>query len=544
MANWHSWPRTSRISSFPPIRWLFQQKIYRRIGLFIFFFLMVEIQACTAVQSLIAPPTPTVTLTLTPTDTPTATATFTPTPTPTNTPTPTPTDTPTPTITPTPTATPVILTLPEEVDQKLWRASGRPQLSGNVRFVDTKHFRIFYTLAGEDAVQIQDENGNAIPDYVEEMGLAMEHSWEVEVNQLGWTAPPPDNNVGGDDRYDIYLEDLDLSIAGYTSPADEPSFVRDNPNSHGVFEDNAVASFIGIDNDFIEVVEEGLDIDRLDFMRSTAAHEFNHAIQFGYDGGEPLSWLWESTATWMETLVYPEITDTTFFLDASFKSPDSCQISYGGRDRIEDGGNWYAHWLFLHFLSEKYDKKLIRTIWEKAITYDNYDALDAALAEYKTSFDAQFQQYTVALLLRDFTFDLDYPTVRLEGKVTQLGSFNPTDGIGQTGADFIEIDLQGIVTFNLWNLHNGMIVGIQDDQAQVFPFEDEQVTVDTSPFRHVYVIVQNLAKIVAWDACRISPYSVRTTAGDMPSEPAYRIAAPEFLIPFADVLKNPDDYRP
>lgn len=543
MVNWFQ-QITNPQKTLPHLHWSSYKGLTLCLGWMILISISLGLQACGSVQALLATPTPTLTHTPTITNTPTATATFTPSITPTNTPTPTSTDTPTPTITPTPTATPVILTLPEEVDQKLWRASGRPQLSGNVRFVDTQHFRIFYTLAGEDAVQIQDENGNAIPDYVEEMGLALEHSWEVEVKQLGWTAPPPDNNVGGDDRYDIYLEDLDLSIAGYTSPAEVPSFIRDNPNSRGVFEENAVASFIGIDNDFIEVEEEGLNIDRLDFMRSTAAHEFNHAIQFGYDGGEPLSWLWESTATWMETLVYPEITDTTFFLDASFKSPDSCQISYGGRDRIEDQGNWYAHWLFLHFLSEKYDNKLIRTIWEKAITSDGYDALEAALAEYNTSFDAQFQQYTVALLLRDFTFGLDYPTVRLEGKVSQLGSFNPTDGIGQTGADFIEIDLQGVVTFDLWNIHNGMIIGIQDDHAQVFPFEDDQVTVDTSAFRHVYVIVQNLAKIVAWDACRISPYSVRTTAGDTPSEPAYRIAAPAFLIPFSDVLKNPDDYRP
>ena len=71
-------------------------------------------------------------------------------------------------------------------------------------------------------------------------------------------------------------------------------------------------------------------------MRLTAAHEFNHAIQYGYDGGEPDGWLWESTATWMETLVYQDIQEGEFFLEASFKSTDTCQLSFGGIDRINN----------------------------------------------------------------------------------------------------------------------------------------------------------------------------------------------------------------
>jgi len=52
----------------------------------------------------------------------------------------------------------------------------RPQLSGFVRFVATAHFRIFYTMSGEDAVQVDDANGNALPDYVEEVAKALERS--------------------------------------------------------------------------------------------------------------------------------------------------------------------------------------------------------------------------------------------------------------------------------------------------------------------------------------------------------------------------------
>lgn len=518
-------------------RWLIRWAINGLAGCFLVF----STQACGAVQAFMATPTPTPTLTSTPTLTPTATATFTPTPT--ASPTSTPTQTPTPTITPTPTATPVILTLPEEVNQKSWQNSGRPQLSGTVRFVDTEHFRIFYTLAGEDAVQIQDKNGNAIPDYVEEMGLALEHSWDVEVTQLGWAAPPPDEGLGGDNRYDIYLEDLDLSIAGYTSTEDGRYAVGDNPETSAL-EEFASASYIGIDNDFIEVEEEDLNIDRLDFMRATVAHEFNHAIQFGYDAAEPLAWLWESTATWMETIVYPEITNTVFFLEASFKSADSCQVHYGGRDRVEDRGNWYAHWIFLRFLSDKYGEEIVKNMWEETIHKEGYEALEAALNPYQTNFDIQYQQFTAALLLRNFEFNLDYPTVRLEGSIAKFGSFNPADGIGQTSADFMEVTLEGIVSFDLWNIHTGMVVGVKENNADVYLIQEGVLTLDTTSYRHVYIIVQNLEQVVDWDDCRIAPYSVRIAAGETPAAPDFSLPSENFQLPLVESLLDPDEFTP
>ena len=516
------------------------KRLYRLMGGLVLCFLSLGTQSCGVVETFIATPTPTATATSTATHTPTATSTSTLTPT--FTPSATPTQTPTPTITPTPTPTPVILTMPQEVDQNSLRNAGRPQLSGTVRFVDTEHFCIFYTLAGEDAVQIQDENGNAIPDYVEEMGLALEHSWEVEIEQLGWAPPPPDEDVGGDDRYDIYLEDLDLSIAGYTTTDKGQAAIRDNPETSTI-EKYASASYIGIDNDFVEVEEEGLSIASLDFMRSTAAHEFNHAIQFGYDSTEPLGWLWEATATWVETMVYREITETNFFLEASFKSPDSCQIDYGGAKRVEDQGNWYAHWIFLRFLSDRFGEEVVRTIWEEAIYRDGYEALDTTLRRYGTSFDVQFQEFTVALLLRDFEFDLDYPTVRLEGTISKFGNFNPVDGIGQTGADFIEIDLGGVISLDLWNIQDGMVVGVREDTADIFLLQEE-ISFDTEPYQHVYLIVQNLQRVVDWDDCRIAPYSVRTEAGEISATPDLSLPSANFQIPVVEDLLNPDEFRP
>src|SRR5690349_8195921 len=94
----------------------------------------------------------------------------------------------------------------------------------------TDHFLVHYTLDGKDGVDQTDTDASGIPDYVESVGEAMEYSWDVEINQMGWDAPPPDAGEGGDDRLDVYLENiLDDGYAGLTDT--EGSSIGDNPNS-------------------------------------------------------------------------------------------------------------------------------------------------------------------------------------------------------------------------------------------------------------------------------------------------------------------------
>ena len=47
------------------------------------------------------------------------------------------------------------------------------------------HFYIHYDITGNDAPSQIDNNSNGIPDYVDEVGIAAEHSLDVIVNQLG-----------------------------------------------------------------------------------------------------------------------------------------------------------------------------------------------------------------------------------------------------------------------------------------------------------------------------------------------------------------------
>src|SRR5262249_10126937 len=112
-------------------------------------------------------------------------------------------------------------------------------LSGSVKLIDTDHFRIHYTLTGEDAT---DE------DFAAKVAETMEIVWSVEIDQLGWPAPPTDGILGGDSRLDVYLTDiLDDDGGGALGIATSGDVYGDNPNTPE-HERYASYSHIRIDN--------------------------------------------------------------------------------------------------------------------------------------------------------------------------------------------------------------------------------------------------------------------------------------------------------
>lgn len=123
-----------------------------------------------------------------------------------------------------------------------------------------------------------------------------EYAWQVQVEEWGLEAPPPDYGGGSstnpDDRYDIYLVDISGSgVLGYTSP-DQPVPDATYPNKY--------SSYIVIDPN------ENSDIYTL---RNTIVHEFNHACQMSYDvqeGGWTRHWWLENCAVWSQENSLPD----------------------------------------------------------------------------------------------------------------------------------------------------------------------------------------------------------------------------------------------
>ncbi len=415
----------------------------------------------------------------------------------------------------------------------------RPTLSGPAQTLDTEHFRIHYTLQGADAVPAEDANNNQHPDYVEQVARSLEFVWYAEIEIFGWPPPPPDGSLGGDDRVDIYLQDIMSTddLAGYVDGGFRETLVGDNPRTE-VVEIRSSHSFMALDNDYAEL-SDTRNHDHLEFMRAVVAHEFMHVIQYGMDGAEPADWLWEATATWMEDEVYNHINDGLTVLGAPFKSPDSCQLVYGGEERVEDIDNWYGQWLFLRFISERYGHATVRGIWEAAVNFDGYDAISHALIAVDTDLQTVFTEYSVALLTRDFEEGEDYPVLRLEGFTRAGEVFTPVDGVGQMGADYIEIQTGQPVAIQLTGDLPGLLVGIRGEEVHRFWLVEGRASVDSAAFERLYLIVLNTQLALRERHCEYTGYSVEVSAGGQPQTADAITRRAHFIPPYVEGLLEP-----
>lgn len=396
---------------------------------------------------------------------------------------------------------------------------------------DSKHFRVHYTLTGEDAVDAQDDNANGIPDYVEAVSLHAEKARALQL-ALGWAAPPTDGDWGGNSLYDIYLLASELG-AGFTDGGLPESTVGDNPNTPDIVEKNASFSYIGIGSRYAEA---SLAESR-DFLKILMVHEYHHAIQFGYDGLEPLDWLWEAGASWMEGQVYDNLDGSFDMLNSVFKSPDSCQVSYGGETRIEDDGRWYGLWVFLQHISETYGHNAVKAFWEEARNKDAYEALDSALARYATDLETVFKDYSVALLTRQFKEGKKFPTLRLEA--TLQDSFSATDGVGQLAADYLELELEGSKTIHLdAEALTGMVVGIKGSKATVFDLNPNSVSLNADEFEKLYLLVLNLERSEDGYTCEPVSYRVNVSEASTVNEARTTKSSANFEAPLVEGLAD------
>jgi hypothetical protein len=419
----------------------------------------------------------------------------------------------------------------------------RPDLSGSPRTLDTEHFRIHYSDSGQDAVPAQDDDGNGHPDYVEHVARALEYSWAAEVDHFGWAPPPPDEGLGGDDRFDVYLADIfDEGNAGYVEGDFDVGFFGDNPLT-SVVETRASSSYMALDNDYDGYNDSPVaGVSLLDYMRSTAAHEFSHSIQYGYDGDEPHDWLWEATATWIQDEVFDLVNDGNEALPAVFKSPDSCQLAYGGENRVEDSDHWYGMWIFLRYVSENYGHAAIREVWEATVDLDGYDAWDQALAGYDTDLESVFQDFAVALLLRNFDEGENYPVVRLEASIGFEENFQPLDGVGQLGLDYLGLEARDLLGITLTGDGiSGLAVGVLDGQAHVFALAGGQAAIDTTQFDSSYLLVLNLDRAARERNCRSADYSITVVPVDQPDSAIQQLASPNFRVPRVEGLRQWDE---
>jgi hypothetical protein len=388
-------------------------------------------------------------------------------------------------------------------------AMRRIQLSGAILIRETPHFRIHYTLEGAD---------DTTERYVDALAEAAEEVWTLQIEQMGWPAPPPDGEQGGDDRYDIYIASLKKSdgyTMGYTQPGDT---VGDNPNTR-TREIYASESYIVIENDFSE--ERDTDLDPISLMRATLTHEFSHAIQFGYDYADAHSWYYEATATWIETITMPNDQDATGYVSLNYDYPELC---FGTTAAPDDGQLSYGDWLFIQSLVDVHGDGVVQDLWDAIATYEGFEALEETLADYGETIQQALVRYRVQNLARDYALAPEFgATVWLENVIRNTGSWTFTGkGVQEFGANYFylkrppglyDIQLTGDGrTLNLW------VIGVRSDVAEAFDLR-RGGTIDTHGYDYVYLMVFNPIYDDNLDDCVYRGYNIDVQMGSETPQP-------------------------
>ncbi|MGB1287554.1 MAG: DUF6055 domain-containing protein [Aggregatilineales bacterium] len=380
----------------------------------------------------------------------------------------------------------------------------RPELSGTERTRETPNFIIHYTIEGVDG---------ATPSFIEEVAIAVERSLQVQVETVGWAMPPPDCGEGGDERFDIYVQEtIGDGALGFAS---QNRVVEDNPGTD-VIETDAAYSYLTIDNNF-DIAARPLDV-----MRSTVAHEIAHNIQFGYDFGDSFFGIYEATAVWMETRTYPEISDFVRFVRKYFDTTDLC---IGGEDDDAINFRVYGEWFIINSLAKDFGDEGIVQLWESM-------AMDEGLPGFYRSVEAlgtTMEETMMAMATRNLLHNYDDVVasrltgrdprnlVRVESNVNGTGEIVPRrNGIQELGMDYVRIASKQVYEFSLDDPEMTMrFIGVRADGLADIVELDRGGTVDTTIYNHAYIIILNTRRHIEPSDCIFYDWTLTAAAGDV-----------------------------
>jgi len=264
-----------------------------------------------------------------------------------------------------------------------------------------EHVLVHYADSGENVpyqVNVDTLPADGVPDYINRVAEIFEYVWEIETGDtgsgyLGYNPPIPDEGRGSDNRYDVYVLNLGAGYYGFTVPE----------GGAGQYQ---IPSFIELENDFSGTIYQNNPVNG---AKVTAAHEFFHAIQFGYDAlefdydnvSDPDTykpWWMEASAVWMEEMVYDALNDylnyLTYFYGYPWMNLGTFSYTMGDARAYHP----YASCVWPIYLTEKYEVDIVKEIWEGCATVPGYNALnvtDNALSARSTSLTAAFTEFSI-----------------------------------------------------------------------------------------------------------------------------------------------------
>jgi len=246
----------------------------------------------------------------------------------------------------------------------------------------SEHFSIEYNTVGGEL---------ELSDYI----YSLEVSWIKQIDQFGWAAPPVYlSNPAPENHYPVHITTLHYGLYGFVSVyGHHAGFVGDNPNTPWNDED-AFASCMVLNRDYSNF--PGTSQTALD---ATAAHEFNHAIQYGLGAlngfNLPDSVFIEAGATWMEDETFDDANDNYNYLWPVFSS---CMGNYNYSP--------YAYWITFRGMLEPLGtgvggggEDILQAFWELTSQNlaSNLGALSQAIQQHGGTLADVYHQYAIAV---------------------------------------------------------------------------------------------------------------------------------------------------
>ena len=260
--------------------------------------------------------------------------------------------------------------LPEAVAEEIRGLRARPTTQ---TYIETTNFRIHYDTSGTHAI--------LSTSYRDAIATSAELVWATEVTAMGFRAPPPDGSDpdggGGNDKYDIYVQELGTGLYGYC----QGSYYYSGPG----YPANAATSYVVIDNNY-----SGFGYpDPTDPMKVTVAHEFSHACQAAHDINES-TWYKEATSTWIEDIVYDDINDYRNYL------PSFLNTLYWSLDYHDGNLRWYGSCVWNFFPAENFGSGIVvDNWWQMEGSGQTLDMLNVVLGTHGSSMEEAFEEFAV-----------------------------------------------------------------------------------------------------------------------------------------------------
>lgn len=304
----------------------------------------------------------------------------------------------------------------EQTTQKtLAKQLASPVLASPATYLSTAgHFTVHYATTGTDTPPLADANTNGIPDWVETVAATFENVYTSYISR-GYQPAPTTTGA----PYDIYLLDLAPQRFYGVTNSDQPASSTSYPNAY--------TSWMELDNNFTDSIYQPATYTPLQSLQITAAHEYHHAVQYGYNYYFDI-WYAEATSTWMEDELYDDVNQLYTYIPAWF---NQSTLSLDTPESTTTGGG-YGRWIFNRYLSEKHNPAIIRNFWETIAqteppyTVDRYGnkvysdipmtpVLESVLSSstYGSSLNADFFGFAKRVYRRDAWTDHYYDTSRI-----------------------------------------------------------------------------------------------------------------------------------